>query len=113
MKDVRTNNVYVFNSDNGSDFAGLVAGHELIGHNVIGFDLPALEKVWNYKHLGPVTDTLVLSRLANPAQEGGHSLRNWGQMLGFPKGEHEDWSQYSEEMLTYCKQDVEVTHRVY
>jgi len=58
-------------------------------------------------------DTLVLSRLADPAQEGGHSLRNWGNRLGFPKGEHSDWTQYSEEMLKYCIRDVEVTQRVY
>jgi DNA polymerase-1 len=72
-----------------------------------------LEKVWGYTHTGMITDTLVLSRLADPAQEGGHSLRNWGSMLGFEKGEHTDWSVFSEQMLKYCVRDVEVTERVY
>lgn len=112
-KDVKTGTVYEFRSDGRDDFVRLVTGHELVFHNGIGFDLPALEKVWGYKHTGSITDTLVLSRLANPAQEGGHSLRNWGSMLGFPKGEHTDWSTYSEQMLKYCVQDVEVTARVY
>ena len=33
-----------------------------------------------------VTDTLILSRLADPSRSGGHSLRNWGNILGFAKG---------------------------
>jgi len=113
VKDVKANSIHVFTSDDHSGFAGFVSGHNLIGHNIIGFDLPALEKVWGYTHTGTITDTLVLSRLANPAQEGGHSLRNWGSMLGFEKGEHTDWSVYSEQMLKYCVRDVEVTERVY
>ena len=113
VKDDKTNNVHVFTGDDHKSFVGFVAGHRLIGHNVIGYDIPALEKVWNYKHTGPIVDTLVLSRLADPAQEGGHSLRRWGYRLGFPKGEHNDWSVFSTEMLHYCKQDVEVTQRVY
>ena len=113
VKDDKTNNVHVFTGDDHKSFVGFVAGHRLIGHNIIGYDLPVLEKVWNYKHTGPIVDTLVLSRLADPAQEGGHSLRNWGNRLGFPKGEHNDWSAFSTEMLHYCKQDVEVTQRVY
>ena len=55
---------------------------------------------------------MVLSRLANPSRSGGHSLGNWGESLGCPKGDHSDWSQYSDEMLTYCKQDVSLTQRV-
>jgi DNA polymerase-1 len=60
-----------------------------------------------------VTDTLVLSRLADPQREGGHSLENWGQLLGCPKGEHNDWDNYSQEMVEYCKQDVLVNVKVY
>jgi DNA polymerase-1 len=112
-KDDQTNNIYEFRSDDRDDFVRLVSGHELVFHNGIGYDLPALEKVWQYTHTGPIVDTLVLSRLADPAQEGGHSLRNWGSRLGFPKGEHTDWSMFSPEMLAYCKLDVEVTQRVY
>ena len=112
-KDVGTGTIYEFRSDDRESFIRLVTGHELVFHNGIGFDLPALEKVWGYTHTGMITDTLVLSRLADPAQEGGHSLRNWGSMLGFEKGEHTDWSVFSEQMLKYCVRDVEVTERVY
>ena len=113
VKDYESNAIFHFRSHPRDEFHSLVSGQELIGHNIIGFDLPALEKVWGYTHTGSMIDTLVLSRLANPAQEGGHSLRNWGSMLGFPKGEHTDWSTFSEEMLKYFALDVEVTERVY
>ena len=83
-------------------------------HNGIGFDVPVVARLWNVV-LGRsnVIDTLVLSRLADPSKSGGHSLRNWGNILGFPKGDHSDWSQLSEEMITYCMQDVEVTQAVH
>ena len=87
---------------------------EVIGHNIIDYDIPVLERILG-TDFGScnVTDTLVLSRLADPQREGGHSLENWGQLLGCPKGEHNDWDNYSQEMVEYCKQDVLVNVKVY
>jgi len=85
-----------------------------VGHNVIGFDVPVLERLWGVVFdRETVLDTLVLSRLADPSRSGGHSLRNWGNTLGFPKGDHNDWSQLSSEMIDYCMQDVDVTEAVH
>ena len=80
----------------------------LIGHNIIGFDLPVLGKLLGFEWWGEVEDTLVMSRLDNPSREGGHSLASWGTRLNFPKGDYDDWSAYTEEMGEYCKQDVKV-----
>ena len=86
-------------------------------HNGINFDYPVLHRLWDVPvdPQGPcpdnLRDTLVLSRLACPDRAGGHSLASWGNRLGFPKGDHSDWSQYTPEMLSYCKQDVQVTTR--
>ena len=86
---------------------------EVIGHNIIGYDIPACERLLKTDFSGlKVTDTLVMSRLANP-QRDGHSLAYWGEQLGYPKGDYEDWSQYTLEMVEYCKQDVRVTEQVY
>ena len=83
-------------------------------HNGIGFDVPVLERLWNFSFSrGTVVDTLVMSRLADPSRSGGHSLRNWGNILGFPKGDHEDWTRLSPEMIDYCIRDTEVTEAVY
>ena len=80
----------------------------LIGHNIIGFDLPVLGKLLGFEWWGEVEDTLVMSRLDNPSREGGHSLASWGTRMNFPKGDYDDWSVYTEEMGEYCKQDVKV-----
>ena len=50
----------------------------LIGHNIIGYDLPVLDKLLGFEWWGDVEDTLVMSRLDNPSREGGHSLAAWG-----------------------------------
>ena len=57
--------------------------------------------------------TMILSQLMFPERPGGHSLASWGERLGFAKVEHEDWSQYSEDMLHRCQVDVSLTKMVY
>lgn len=92
----------------------LAGSFKVVGHNLLGFDLPVLEKLWNvFVDKARVEDTLIMSRLANPNREGGHSLANWGDTLKFPKGDYEDWSQLTPEMVLYCIQDVQVTARVW
>lgn len=87
---------------------------EVIGHNILGYDIPVLEKLLGTDFSKcKITDTLVLSRLANPSREGGHSLENWGQTLNQPKGEYSDWDNFSTDMVEYCVQDVRVTALVY
>lgn len=88
---------------------------EFIGHNIIGFDIPVVNKLFGsdlFKNC-KITDTLVLSRLLNPILEGGHSLKNWGTKLGQSKIEFEQFDYLSDDMLRYCRNDVELTERLY
>lgn len=87
---------------------------EVVGHNIIGFDAPVLEAVWNIKiPANKQTDTLVLSRLAH-ADERKHSLEVWGEKLKFPKIDFHDYDGgLTEEMKGYCAQDVALTARVH
>jgi len=68
----------------------------------------------------------VLSRLLNPDRErpeglpqrvGPHSLQAWGYRVGIYKGDYgkqdNAWGVYTDEMMEYCVQDVEVTEQVY
>jgi DNA polymerase I len=86
----------------------------LVFHNGIGFDVPVLTRLCNIDFSDvQIMDTLVMSQLDEPRREGGHSLASWGERLGFDKGDHEDWSKFSEEMLTYCIRDTEITTKLY
>ena len=86
----------------------------LVGHNIIGFDIPVLRKLSNYSWDYPIRDTLVLSRLVNPSLEGGHSLKAWGERIGNYKDDYQGgWESYNQEMLEYCQQDVRVTKDVF
>lgn len=99
----------------------------LIGHNILGYDIPVLAKVlqWKPAKTQQVRDTFVISRLAhsdlkdtdmanfrkmrlNKKNIGSHSLGAWGERLGTRKIEFEDFSQFTPDMLKYCEQDVRV-----
>ena len=115
-KQVDTGDVEVFYHSNsfGEYLKKLGYQVELIGHNIIAYYIPALEELWGVDFTGyKITDTLVLSRLTDPSREGGHSLDNWGQKLGFPKGDHDDWTTLTDAMVEYCCQDVRVNELVY
>lgn len=106
---------------------------ELWGHNIIGYDIPAITELFpwfTFNKRQRYYDTLILSRMfytdmldrdfkRKPANMpanlyGRHSLESWGYRLGtyksdFGKNLKGDWSHYSPEMLEYCVQDVHVT----
>lgn len=106
----------------------LMKACEICGHNVIGFDIPALKKVFPwFEPEGKVFDTLVVSRVAytNLTETdvklrdtgklpgrliGSHSLEAWGYRLGNYKYDYQGgWGVCTPEMVSYCEQDVEVT----
>lgn len=106
----------------------------VVGHNIINFDLPVLERLHGLKvPIERVRDTMVLSRLyfadigesdkkkrhVPSKLRGTHSLKSWGYRLGILKGEFSDtedetiWETWTEEMQEYCEQDVRVTSRLW
>ena len=104
----------------------------VVGHNIIGFDLPLIKKLYSFFTYPPViVDTLLLSRLYHPnlydidkkhewkdmptKLYGSHSLEAYGCRLGLRKGDYgkdTDWSEWSQEMENYCVQDVKVTEKL-
>ena len=116
-KDLDTKHVYTFGPETieqGVSF--LQRADYLVGHNIIGFDIPVIEELMDVK-LGregvSIVDTHALSRLFNPTRDGGHSLAAWGSRLGTAKIKFEEFGRYSGEMLEYCIRDVELNEKVY
>jgi DNA polymerase I len=86
----------------------------LVGHNFIAYDLVMLNRFWSVNcPVSRVVDTYVLSQLYNPVFAGGHSLEAWGERLRFPKGDFNDFSRLSKEMVEYCSRDTGLTARLY
>lgn len=105
----------------------------VIGHNIIGYDLPVIKKIYSwFKEPTTVIDTLLLSRLYHPnlldidkkhtwqqmplQLYGRHSLEAYGYRLKEYKGcfgKDTDWSEWSQEMEDYMTQDVKVTTKLW
>ena len=104
----------------------------LVGHNIIGFDIPIIKRLYPwFNPSGIIVDTLLLSRLYHPnlldidqkrnwkhmplQLYGRHSLEAYGYRLGEYKGSFSkttDWKEWSQDMEDYCKQDVVVTNKL-
>ena len=112
-KDIKTDEVRTFTRS--VEFNAYIRNYDtFIGHNFLSFDAPILNRLWGSNILtSQIVDTLVLSTLFNPTRLDGHSLKNLALLTGKPKLEFANFSEYSEEMLEYCINDVEVTHNVY
>ena len=111
-----TQKVHTFDPNNLEEgVAFLATADKLIGHNIIGFDVPAIKKLYgvDLSENCILRDTLILSRLLNPTREGSHSLKSWGFRVGHRKTEHVEFDEYSLEMLKYCINDVLVNAKVY
>ena len=95
----------------------------LIVHNGIGYDWPLLKKLYGYEFKGKKVDSLIMSRLLNPKRLvpfncpdksiGPNSIAACGYRVGRGKPEHNDWENFSEEMLHRCSEDVEILELAY
>jgi RecA-family ATPase/DNA polymerase I-like protein with 3'-5' exonuclease and polymerase domains len=107
----------------------------LVGHNIVGFDLPVLRQLhgWNPASDCVVVDTLITSRLvlANIGDlddqaaamgdpklgklRGRHSLNAWGARLGMPKvgDDIEIWTEFTPEMQERCAGDALLTKALF
>lgn len=132
MRSVETKEVLTFHGDAVKDCLPIMENaDQLVGHNLIAYDLPVLLKLWGWSYTGDILDTLVCSRTIWPNLMeldsknrrlptklwGSHSLKAWGYRLGELKGDFNDgsaevWDVFNLEMLEYCVQDTQVTLRL-
>ena len=91
----------------------LATADRVVAHNLIGFDFPALEKLYpgtiNYKQLW---DSIVVAALIEPDRKS-HSIAAYGEEFGAPKGDYKDFENFSQDMVDYMVRDVEINVRIY
>ena len=86
----------------------LLSQEVLIGHNIIGWDIPQLERILKIKITAKLIDTLYLSWYLYPLRPL-HGLESWGQELGVEKPIIKDWHLLSVEEYTHrCQEDVRI-----
>ena len=133
--DPTNNKLYEFNTekDNVREGLRMLQNSEYVCfHNGIGFDAPAIYKLYGIK-LNKLVDTMLMAKVIFPdiadyddkrgyekgfpkKLRGSHSLKAWGLRIGVHKdshGEGEDWEFFSREMQLYCNQDVRTTFALY
>lgn len=141
IRNYDTEEVFSYTPDNIEEGVRLLQeADEIIGHNIIKFDIPAIKKVYPwFVPKGKATDTLILARLFWPELmeldaglvkrgilpkrlTGRYSLDAFGYRLNEWKGDYSDvmkehgldpWAAWNEEMQRYCEQDVVVTTKLY
>lgn len=111
----------------------LFSAPKIVGHNILGYDLEVIKKLYGLEYTGEVLDTLLCSRLiwsdifpldfkehgqVLPKKLWGqHSLEAWGYRLKELKGDfgkqENAWEVFTPEMLKYCEQDVRVTLKLW
>lgn len=130
LQDTNTNELFsYYGSSLSVGISKILEADTLIGHNILCYDIPVLEKIFGIKIKCKIFDTLLLSRMVWPeialtadAKKkyhipsnlvGNYSLEAFGYRLGVNKTEHKDWSQWTPEMQKYCEQDVAVTLKLW
>jgi len=132
VHDIGLQQTFSYGPDRIADaLAHLATADVLIGHNILFYDCPVLKKLYPSVQLnGRIIDTLICTRLIWPKEilytlddeqytqvpkglKGSASLKAWGWRLADHKIDFKDFSEYSEEMLAYCQQDVAVTKKLW
>lgn len=125
LRDLDTGEVHSLHNGILDGIHMLQEADEIIGHNIINFDIPAIKLVYPwFQPKGKITDTLILSRLMFPNLSdldfeknrramatafndrdfkppipgrliGSHGLKAWGYRLGVLKGEFGETSDWA------------------
>jgi hypothetical protein len=82
----------------------------LIGHNIVRYDVPLLEKILGIKVKARLFDTLPMSWVLNYERAGNkHGLAAFGEDFGVPKPEIDDWENLNPEDYAHrCVEDVKI-----
>lgn len=85
----------------------------LVGHNIIRYDIPVLEKLLNTKIRARLIDTLAISWYLYPLRPK-HGLESFGDEFGIPKPVISDWVNLTvEEYIHRCERDTTINSKLF
>lgn len=115
-----------------------IGADEIIGHNIISYDLPMLKLFYDLDIIPfvgkeSIVDTYVISKVLNPDREmpkgcpttirsedkkltkriGPHGLEAWGYRVGRKKIEIHDWTIFDDNIVNRCETDVDINIDTY
>jgi hypothetical protein len=91
----------------------LLNSETLVGHNIIRFDIPAVEKVLGIEVKARLIDTLALSWYLHHDRMK-HGLESYGEDYGVPKPVIKDWHTLTpQEYAHRCDEDVKINSRLW
>lgn len=80
----------------------------LIGHNIVRWDIPTLERLLGVEIRCDLVDTLSISWYLEPERKL-HGLESWGEEFGVPKPVITDWENTPIDVLIHrCEEDVKI-----
>lgn len=86
----------------------ILAQTVLVGHNIVRYDVPVLEKLLDIKVTANLIDTLGLSWYLESYREK-HGLEEYGEEFSIPKVKIQDWQNLNlEDYIKRCERDVEI-----
>ena len=102
---------YTHDYDEMRDF--FLTQETIVGHNIVRFDIPAVEKVLGIKVKARLIDTLALSWYISH-DKIKHGLEWYGEEYGIPKPKVTDWSEQLPEVYAdRCVEDVRINNRLW
>ena len=85
----------------------------IIGHNIVRYDIPVLERLLFMKIKAKVYDTLPMSWVIN-YDRGKHGLATFGEEFGIPKPVVTDWDNQDIEVYKHrCEEDVKINWKLW
>ena len=85
----------------------------LIGHNIVRYDIPAVEKILGIKVTATLVDTLAVSWYINHTRPK-HGLEGYGEYYNVKKPEITDWENLTKEEYAHrCNEDVKINVRLW
>ena len=117
IQDFDTKEIYVYGPEDKPIDEGvehLQKYDAIVGHNIMMFDIPVIERFYPDFVRPKLIDTHIISKCQKYTRfNNRHSLEMYGEKFGLKKVKYDNWEEYEPEMRRRCIIDVKLNTGVY